>query len=83
MYINFLPLRMFGKRWRLQIKKKNTPQKVSYEDKVFARNLKNPGNGYDACISRINENAKKNFVTKHYFDDGRVEVEVTEEKGDF
>ena len=42
-----------------------------------------PGKGYDACISWINENAKKNFVTKHYFDDGRVEVEVTEEKGEF
>ena len=64
-------------------KKKNTLQKVSYEHEVFARNLKNPGKGYDACISWINENAKKNSVTKHYFDDGRVEVEVTEEKGEF
>ena len=26
---------------------------------------------------------KKNSVAKHYFDDGRVEVEVTEEKGEF
>ena len=37
-------------RWKLQIKK-NTLQKVSYEDEVFARNLKNPEKGYDACIS--------------------------------
>ena len=64
---------MFGMRWKLQIKK-NTLQKVSYEDEVFARNLKNPEKGYDACISWINENAKNNSVRKHYFDDGMLKL---------